>query len=396
MIKSCKISVQKGLVSYTLAVSTYMLIAVLFLVFQSSAKVYAQSDTLRPACLENALTNGALWATSNGDTITAANVSGWNQTSVIRKWYKANSNTSPGLSPLRAEITAGRRNSSFIYSGVNGAKVTDDSITIHVVARMYNYGIQPRLTLLWVLPGGSTAVADTRIATVTLTGTNNLDYIYAGDHGARVYGTTSLTSSTDAANFAVRVPVGHLPNPGTGTFNIRAEYVSGDTGYAVAQLFSVFIEKDCPPQEVSQPSFLCGAGYGYITQDYNGGDAATVEGKTGLYRVNLATSDIETVKEYLVDTNATQFRQLNALAYNTLDNYIYAHRMGTSQIVRIGSDGSLQYFDVPNLGDRLYGAADIDSNGVYHLYSPYRRYGIIDRIDLKTMTRLEPLVVGAV
>src|SRR5690606_20735512 len=217
MIKFYKILVQKGRIGYTLAVSTYMLIAVLFLVFQSSAKVYAQSDTLRPACLENALTNGALWATSQGDTITAANVPGWNQTAVTRKWHKLNSNPEPGLSPLRAEISAERRNSSFIYGFANGAKVTDDSITIHVVARMFNFGIQPQLTLLWVLPGGSTAVADTRIATVTLTGTNNLDYIYAGHHGARVYGTTSLSSSIAVANFAVRVPVGHLPNPGTGT-----------------------------------------------------------------------------------------------------------------------------------------------------------------------------------
>ncbi len=97
----------------------------------------------------------------------------------------------------------------------------------------------------------------------------------------------------------------------------------------------------------------------------------------------------------LVEENATQFRQLNAIAYNTLDNYIYAHRKGTSQIVRIGSDGSLQYFDVPNLDDRLYGVADIDTNGVYHLYNTHGRFGLIDRIDLKTMTPMEPLVVGA-
>lgn len=84
---------------------------------------------------------------------------------------------------------------------------------------MYNYGIQPRLTLLWIVPGGSTLVEDTRIATVTLTGTNNLDYIYAGDHGARVYGNTSLADSLRYASFAVRVPVGHLLNPGTGTLN---------------------------------------------------------------------------------------------------------------------------------------------------------------------------------
>src|SRR5690606_2806433 len=128
------------------AVSTYMLIALLFLVFHSSGRVYAQSDTLRPACLENALTNGAFWATSNGDTITAANVPGWNQTAPIRKWHKLNSNASPGLVPIQARVTAGRRNTSFIYSTAHGAKVTDDSITIHVVARMYNYGIQPRLT----------------------------------------------------------------------------------------------------------------------------------------------------------------------------------------------------------------------------------------------------------
>lgn len=78
MVKCYKILVQKGRIGYTLAVSTYMLIAVLFLVFQSSAKVYAQSDTLRPACLVNALTNGAFWATSDGYTITAADVPGWN------------------------------------------------------------------------------------------------------------------------------------------------------------------------------------------------------------------------------------------------------------------------------------------------------------------------------
>ncbi|KAH8807867.1 hypothetical protein F5884DRAFT_881405 [Xylogone sp. PMI_703] len=111
----------------------------------------------------------------------------------------------------------------------------------------------------------------------------------------------------------------------------------------------------CPAP--SAPTLSCDQ-YGYLIQ------AAT------LYRADLSTGINTQVKKTVGDgTNA------NSIAYNVLDNYLYAYQQGKNSLLRISSDGSsevvIQGIPAGNLGD-------IDLNGRYWISSGGTKWWVLD------------------
>lgn len=102
-------------------------------------------------------------------------------------------------------------------------------------------------------------------------------------------------------------------------------------------------------------TFGCQDGVSYRIQGDN----------SALYTVNLRTGATALL------FNATQLgnRDLTALGYNPLDNFLYASVSGTNDIVKIGTSGVIQQINVPGLPNDTYEAGDVSPNGILYLYS---------------------------
>lgn len=141
----------------------------------------------------------------------------------------------------------------------------------------------------------------------------------------------------------------------------------------------------------TQPTFDCATGKAFLLQNPNTYDSG-VESNAILYSVDINTGAATTVSSDLLKSTVNEFSELNAMGYNPLDNYLWAYRSGTNQIVRIGSDNSVQSLTIPNLPRSDYNSGDIDANGIYYLFkNNITENGItslIYRIDLKTGTLL--------
>jgi sugar lactone lactonase YvrE len=78
-----------------------------------------------------------------------------------------------------------------------------------------------------------------------------------------------------------------------------------------------------------------------------------------LYQVDLATGSFTTVANHLGDDTS-----VNAIAYNTLDNFLYARESGGNKLIRIGADGSTEAVATfPDATSANVG--DIDTDGYY-------------------------------
>ncbi|KAI3336241.1 hypothetical protein F4824DRAFT_462663 [Ustulina deusta] len=100
------------------------------------------------------------------------------------------------------------------------------------------------------------------------------------------------------------------------------------------------------------PTLSCDK-YGYLIQSVT------------LIQVDLSTGDYTTVKDHLGDDTA-----INALAYNTLDNYLYGRQSGKNELIRISSDGTTEVVtkfpdntsvfvgDIDDEGNYWYGTGD--------------------------------------
>ncbi|KAI0505477.1 hypothetical protein F5B22DRAFT_627879 [Xylaria bambusicola] len=98
--------------------------------------------------------------------------------------------------------------------------------------------------------------------------------------------------------------------------------------------------------EPCTPTLTCDK-YGYLIQ------AVT------LYQVDLSTGDVTVVKDHLGDDTT-----INAMAYNTLDNFLYARQRGNNELIRISSDGTTEVVTTfPDNNNVNIG--DIDTDGNY-------------------------------
>ncbi|KAI0400650.1 hypothetical protein F4802DRAFT_475694 [Xylaria palmicola] len=94
------------------------------------------------------------------------------------------------------------------------------------------------------------------------------------------------------------------------------------------------------------PSLTCDK-YGYLIQNVT------------FFQVDLAAGQFNRIADHLGDDTP-----INAIAYNTLDNLLYARQSGQNQLIRIGSDGSTEV--VTTFPDnRSINVGDIDSDGYY-------------------------------
>ncbi|KAI1505245.1 hypothetical protein F5X99DRAFT_368801 [Biscogniauxia marginata] len=107
-----------------------------------------------------------------------------------------------------------------------------------------------------------------------------------------------------------------------------------------------------------EPSLTCDK-YGYLIQDVT------------LYRVDLASGRYTTVAETVGNGES-----INGMAYNTLDNYLYAQQ-GVKQLIRISSDGTAENITrFENIGSVNVG--DIDTDGYYWFGSGGETWNQVD------------------
>jgi hypothetical protein len=98
--------------------------------------------------------------------------------------------------------------------------------------------------------------------------------------------------------------------------------------------------------EPCTPTFSCDK-YGYLIQ------------RATLFRVDLATGEFTTVKDIVGDNTP-----INAMGYNTRDNFLYARQSGANQLIRIAADGTaVPVATLPTTEEAYVG--DIDTDGYY-------------------------------
>ncbi|WP_229212865.1 T9SS type A sorting domain-containing protein [Dyadobacter soli] len=104
---------------------------------------------------------------------------------------------------------------------------------------------------------------------------------------------------------------------------------------------------------------------------------------SNLYSYNVATGARALLSELTVNANA--------VAYNTLDNYLWGLIATTNRVVKIGSNGGSQMFTVPNLPNPSagYNVGDIIGNGYLLFYDRTEtRYYVVD-LDASRATYLQ-------
>ncbi|KAI0539448.1 hypothetical protein GGR58DRAFT_233044 [Xylaria digitata] len=94
------------------------------------------------------------------------------------------------------------------------------------------------------------------------------------------------------------------------------------------------------------PTLSCDK-YGYLIQNVT------------LFQVDLSTGRYTMVKDHLGDDTS-----INALAYNTLDNFMYARQSGKNELIRISSDGTTEVVTKFPDGTGAF-VGDIDTDGYY-------------------------------
>ncbi|KAI0873142.1 hypothetical protein GGS24DRAFT_464965, partial [Hypoxylon argillaceum] len=94
------------------------------------------------------------------------------------------------------------------------------------------------------------------------------------------------------------------------------------------------------------PSLTCDK-YGYLIQNVT------------LFQVDLSAGKFTQIADHIGDDTS-----VNAIAYNTLDNLLYARQSGKDDLIRIGSDGSVESVTTLPAGNNA-NVGDIDTDGFY-------------------------------
>ena len=128
----------------------------------------------------------------------------------------------------------------------------------------------------------------------------------------------------------------------------------------------------CPSTVVPQPSFSCTPNTAYRVQ-------SNASNQTDFYQINLVSGATTLVKSNVIPSAFSTL--INPIGYNTRDNYIWGLRSSTSQLLRIGSDASVQVFFISGFSAAGYATGDISPNGVLYLYGVSGATEII-RLDL--------------
>ncbi|WP_342089086.1 DUF6923 family protein [Dyadobacter sp. OTU695] len=114
---------------------------------------------------------------------------------------------------------------------------------------------------------------------------------------------------------------------------------------------------------VAQPAFPCSE-LSYVIGNRNISGSNVSDG----YTLDLSSGVTALGKQTLIEgPNAF----INAIGYNTVDNYIWGFRYGTNQLVRIGSDWSVTFHDVTGFPSPVpgYATGDVSPDGILYLYA---------------------------
>ncbi len=89
---------------------------------------------------------------------------------------------------------------------------------------------------------------------------------------------------------------------------------------------------------------------------------------TGLFSYNLGTGT-QTLIKYPLLTNTSSSQFVNALGYNVLDNFLYGLNVGTNNLVKIDSQGGLEFLPLTGMSMQgNFSSGDINENGVMYMY----------------------------
>jgi hypothetical protein len=189
----------------------------------------------------------------------------------------------------------------------------------------------------------------------------------------------------------IRVPVSAATTSGLLSFHTPVD----PTAQGFYSIDNIYI----PAAGTCLPTFTCSEDQGiYLEEMYT-----TYEEYEGffsgskLWTVDYGSETITPLGVIDIEPNGTDFKNLNSIGYNPIDNYFWAHRVGTDQLVRIGNNLNTDLIRVPGLPTTYYTAGEVSSAGIFYL--AYARnsnlgYNRIDRIDLTTPspTLLSPII----
>lgn len=142
----------------------------------------------------------------------------------------------------------------------------------------------------------------------------------------------------------------------------------------------------------TQTPFVCTAGRAFAvvgTKGYKSDDCNDL-GNSKLAEYNLQNGTLITETGQLINSFNSR-TTLNNMGYNVKDNFLWAYRNGTNQLVRIGSERTVDFFAISELSnDCTYGtginnsvftSGDVNSDGVLYLFNSFNGDHFI-RVDL--------------
>jgi uncharacterized repeat protein (TIGR01451 family) len=200
-------------------------------------------------------------------------------------------------------------------------------------------------TDLQIVKTGPATYAQGDTFTYTLTVTNNgagvsTGYVVSDPVPSPLTNVASATAGCTISGGEVTCVSGTLAAGASKSFTITAKAPASMVG-CVTNTASVLANETDPDQTNNsssvttcpgpQPEFTCDA-FGYL---YQTPSAASHP----IYQIDLATGAFSNA--------GSTADNVNAVGYNTLDDYMYGWDITTQQLVRIGSDGSLRQMGVP-------------------------------------------------
>ncbi|WP_020657220.1 DUF6923 family protein [Rudanella lutea] len=267
----------------------------------------------------------------------------------------------------------------YLYSG-SGSSTTIYRVDLRPTSPTY-------LTLLSSLTTTASIIADWSVSPVdgnfyTVDNTFQLLRFNPATGARTVVGAVTGTAirATDSgfgATYMDNTGALYLSNNATGQIFRLAQPHSGSLVTTLFSTGSPSANNDgarCPsaPVLTPQPQFVCG------TDAYLFQNPANVS--TGVVRVNLSSGVSSTAANSIAPAPDNQ---LNALGYNTFDDYIWGYRVNTSQVVRIGGDFSAQVMNINGLpANGAFNVGDVNANGVLYLFSGNGTSTTIYRVDL--------------
>jgi CshA-type fibril repeat protein len=229
----------------------------------------------------------------------------------------------------------------------DGARCANASVPVPPQAVNDTVAVGCESTLIDVLANdvaGDAAIVPSSVRLVEPGTSNHLTSLtIAGQGSYQVNTVTGAITFTPVEGFV-----------GTVTLNYSVTDSDG-----LANEASMVITGNCP----AQPAFTCSE-LSYVIGNRNIGGSNVSDG----YTLDLSTGNAVLGKQTLI---AGPNAFVNAIGYNTVDNYIWGFRYGTNQLVRIGSDWSTKFYDVTGFPFPVpgYATGDVGPDGILYLYA---------------------------